>query len=63
VRDAEARHPGLSRMARTEQAEAIARVTGQSPQSVLDVLTGSEEKSQRGFTHDIQRIQEIRKEL
>ena len=63
LRDAEARHPGLSRLARTQQAEAIARITGQSAQWVLDVLTGSEEKGQRGFTNDIQRIQEIRKEL
>ena len=53
----------LSRLARTKQAEAIARITGQSAQWVLDVLTGSEEKGQRGFTQDIQRIQEIRKEL
>ena len=63
LRDADARHPGLSRLARTGQAEAIARITGQSAQWVLDVLTGSEEKGHRGFTQDIQRIQEIRKEL
>ena len=63
LREADVRHPGLSRLARTKQAEAIARTTGQSAQWVLDVLTGSEEKGQRGFTQDIQRIQEIRKEL
>ncbi|MBT8104066.1 MAG: DUF4350 domain-containing protein [Woeseiaceae bacterium] len=63
LREADTRHPGLSRLARTKQAEAIARITGQSAQWVLDVLTGSEEKGQRGFTQDIQRIQEIRKEL
>lgn len=63
LREADARHPGLSRLARTGQAEAIARITGQSAQWVLDVLTGSEEKGRRGFTQDIQRIQEIRKEL
>jgi hypothetical protein len=63
LREADVRHPGLSRLARTKQAEAIARITGQSAQWVLDVLTGSEEKGQRGFTQDIQRIQQIRKEL
>jgi hypothetical protein len=63
LREADARHPGLSRLARTEQAEAIARITGQSAQWVLDVLAGSEEKGQRGFTQDMQRIQDIRKEL
>ena len=63
LHEADVRHPGLSRLARTKQAEAIARITGQSAQWVLDVLTGSEEKGQRGFTQDIQRIQEIRKEL
>lgn len=63
LREADARHPGLSRLERTKQAEAIARITGQGAQWVLDVLAGSEEKGQRGFTQDIQRIQEIRKEL
>ena len=63
LREADARHPGLSRLARTKQAEAIARITGQSAQWVLDVLMGSEEKGRRGFTQDIQKIQEIRKEL
>ena len=63
LREADVRHPGLSRLSRTKQAKAIARITGHDAQWVLDVLTGSEEKGPRGFTQDIQRIQDIRKEL
>jgi len=63
LHDAETRHPGLGRLSMQQQAEAIARMTGMSPQAVLDVLNGSPGKRQREFVDDMKSVQTIRKEL
>ncbi len=63
LHEAESRHPGIGRLPRKKQAEVIARMTGMSAQKVMDVLNGQPDQRPREFTHSMQRLQSIRKEL
>lgn len=63
VREAGAVHPRLSGQSAQQQAIAIARVTGKTPESVLEVIVGGPDSRHREFTRYIQKLQAIRKEL
>ncbi len=63
MHDAESRHPGISRLPVDKQATLIARMTGQSSQAVMDVLLNQDAPRQREFAHNMQLLQNIRKEL
>ncbi len=63
MHEAEARHPGIGRLSAQEQAKRIARMTGLSAQAILDVLVNQGEPRQREFTHNMQALQRMRKEL
>ncbi|MEL7184818.1 MAG: DUF4350 domain-containing protein [Pseudomonadota bacterium] len=63
VHDADAKHPGLSKRSAEEQAAVIARITGMPAQKVMDALHGHPDPKHREFTHSMQKLQSIRKEL
>jgi hypothetical protein len=60
---AEARHPGIGRLAPAAQAQLIARLTGLDPQVILDAILSSAEPHTREFTQHMEILQQIRKEL
>ena len=60
---AESRHPGISRLSVQGQARQIARMTGLPAQAILDVLANRDEPRHREFTHNMQSLQRIRKDL
>lgn len=63
IRSAERTAVGIGRKSRQEQAQLIARITGQSPQFVLDAINATDASSHREFTQQIQRLQQLRKKL
>ena len=63
IHEADARHPGISRQSPQRQAEIIATITGMPAQKIMDTLHGEPEPRPREFTHSMQKLQTIRKEL
>ncbi len=63
LHDADAKHPGLTRLSAEKQAASIARITGMPVEKVMDALGGLADGRQRDFTHSMQKLQTIRKEL
>jgi len=63
VDQAEKRHLGLSRLAPQQQARSIAHITGMSAQKVMDILGGPSGHRSKDFTHNMQELQSIRKQL
>jgi hypothetical protein len=64
IHEAEARHPGIARLSPQKQAVQIAKLTGLSAQSALDVISQPDRaRHQREFTHDMQTLHRMRKEL
>ena len=63
IRDAAVVHPRLSGMSPQQQAQAIARITGQAPRFVFEVISGEIEKRPREFTGHVRKLQAVRKEL
>ena len=63
MHEAESRHPGIGRLSAEKQARQIARLTGLSPQEIMDVLVNQNIPSHREFTHNMQALQRIRKKL
>ena len=63
MHEAESRHPGISRLPMEGQARQIAKITGLPAQEILDVLVNQDEPRHREFTHNMQALQGIRKEL
>ncbi len=63
IRDAAAVHPRLAGMSPQQQAQAIARITGQAPRFVLEVISGEFENRPRDFTRHVRKLQAVRKEL
>ena len=60
---AEARHPGIGRLSRTDQARRLARLTGLPAERILHVLTESGGRRPREFTEDIRFLQLLREHL
>ena len=63
IHEADAKHPGISRLPVERQAASIARITGMPADKLMDALAGPAENRQREFTHSMQKLQTIRKEL
>ena len=63
IHEAESRHPGINRLPMESQAKQIARITGIPAQEILEVLLNQDEPRHREFTHNMQTLQRIRKEL
>lgn len=59
----EVRRPGFARLSMEEKALQIARVTGFSPQSIIETLSLNEDLNQRDFMHNMQALQRIRSRL
>ena len=63
MHEAEFRHPGIGRLSPEKQAEQLSKMTGVPAQDILDALVGLTVPRQREFTHNMQALQQIRKEL
>lgn len=63
LHEAEGRHPGISRLSKTKQAQLIARLTGLDAQAVLDAISSGGESHMREFTQHMETLHKIRKEL
>ena len=63
MHEAEFKHPGISRLSMEKQAKQIAKLTGLAAQPILDVLINRDTPRNREFTHNMQALQRIRKEL
>jgi len=63
LHEAEARHPGIGRLSRRDQATRIARITNLPAEWVFEALVGHDNPRPRDFTHHMQSLQGIRKEL
>jgi hypothetical protein len=63
LHEAEGLHPGISRLSNTKQAQLIARLTGLKAQTVLDAISSGGESHMREFTHHMEILHKIRKEL
>lgn len=63
MHEAESRHPGIGRLPANGQAMQMAGMTGLPVQAILDVLMNRDEPRHREFTHNMQALQRIRKEL
>ena len=63
IHEADSKHPGITRLSAERQAASIAHITGMPAGKVLDALAGQTESRQREFTHSMQKLQTIRKEL
>ena len=63
IHDAEAKHPGISRLPPNAQAIQLANLSGIPAQRILDVLMNRSESRHREFTHNIQDLQKVRNRL
>lgn len=63
VHDAELLHPGIGRLSADEQAKILSKISGVPAQTILDVLLSSDESRHREFTHNVQNLQRVRKNL
>jgi hypothetical protein len=63
IRQAESRHPGLSRLSADRQSIQLARLSGEPAQVILDALLARDETRHREFTHNAQTLQRIRTKL
>lgn len=63
VEDAERRHPGLKKLPPEEQAVRIAHITGLPASLIARALSGVGELTPRAFTHHMQLLQKVRKQL
>lgn len=63
LHEAEGRHPGISRLSKTKQAQLIARLTGLDAQTVLDAISSGGQSHMREFTQHMETLHKIRKEL
>ncbi|MBT8101245.1 MAG: hypothetical protein KJO82_15930 [Gammaproteobacteria bacterium] len=63
LHEAEGRHPGISRLSKTKQAQLIARLTGLDAQAVLDAISSGGQSHMREFTQHMETLHKIRKEL
>lgn len=63
LRDAERRHPGISRLPIAMQSRQLARITGVSEDDIQDVLISHGEPGKREFVHTLQALHRIRNSL
>jgi len=63
MHEAEYKHPGIRRLSAQDQARQIAKMTGLTAQEILDVLVTHNAPRHREFTHNMQALQRIRKQL
>lgn len=63
IHDAEAKHPGMSRLSPDAQAVQLSNLSGIPAQRILDILLNRSESRHREFTHNIQDLQKVRNRL
>ncbi len=63
LHEAEARHPGISRLPLRDQVSLIANLSNRSEQAVMDALAPFSGRNHRAFTQTIELLQDIRSEL
>lgn len=63
IREAEIRHSRISHLPLDKQARTIAKITGLPVEPVYRLLSGEHVHKHRDFTHSMQLLQRIRKEL